>query len=40
MVVEVICKLECGEFVEKKNPIEEKVFTISNVGLYMDSRTY
>ena len=39
-VAEVIRKLERGEPVEKKNPIEEKVFTISNVGLYMDSRTY
>lgn len=39
-VAEVIRKLERGESVEKKNPIEEKVFTISNVGLYMDSRTY
>ena len=39
-VAEVIRKLERGEKVEKKNPIEEQVFTISNVGLYKDSRTY
>lgn len=39
-VVELIRKLEAGESVEKKNPVEEQVFSISNVGQYMDERTY
>lgn len=39
-VVELIRKLEAGEPVEKKNPVEEQVFSISNVGQYMDERTY
>lgn len=39
-VVELIRKLEAGEQVEKKNPVDEEVFTISNVGLFLDKRTY
>lgn len=39
-VVEVIRKLEAGEPVEKKNPVDEKIFSISNVGQYLDERTY
>lgn len=39
-VVELIRKLEAGEPVKKKNPVEEQVFSISNVGQHMDERTY
>ena len=39
-VAEIIHKLEQGETVKKRNPIEEKVFTAGNVTQYLDSRTY
>lgn len=39
-VVELIRKLEAGEPVEKKNPVDEEVFSISNAGLHLDERTY
>lgn len=39
-VAEIIRKLELGEPVKKRNPIEEKVFTVSNVTQYLDDRTY
>lgn len=36
----IIKRLEAGEQVEKEYFVEEKVFTIDNVGDYIDSRTY
>lgn len=39
-VEKVIQALENNETVEKTYPIEEKVFTIENVGEYIDDRTY
>lgn len=36
----IIKKLEAGEEVEKEYFVEEKVFTIDNVGDYIDSRLY
>lgn len=37
---EIINKLEAGEQVEKEYFVDEKVFTIDNVGEYIDSRAY
>ena len=39
-VEKVISALENGEAVDKTYPIEEKVFTIENVGEFIDDRTY
>ena len=40
LVADLIHRLENGETVQKQNPVEEKVFSISNVGLYINDRTY
>ncbi len=40
MIAQVIKALENGEEVEKTNIVEENVFTIGNVGAYLNDRTY
>lgn len=39
-ILEILRKLENGETVDKKNIVEEKVFTQENVDEYLDTRTY